>query len=103
MYCTVYTTFPNSEEATRIGKILIEEKLAACVNFFPINSIYRWEGKIVENEEIAMFIKTRDSLTSKVIERIKELHSYKIPVIVTYEIKEGNDKFFEWIDTETEG
>ena len=78
-YCVIYITAPNENEAHRIGRILVEEKLAACVNTHPIKSIYRWEGKIEEDVETAMLVKTKSGLVDDIIRRVKELHSTSLP------------------------
>ncbi|MDP2729898.1 MAG: divalent-cation tolerance protein CutA [Dehalococcoidales bacterium] len=101
-YCSIYITTGDEDEARRIGKTLVEEKLAACVNILPIKSIYRWEDDIVEEGEFAMFIKTRAGLAERVIERAKELHSYEVPCIVSFPIEKGNPDYLKWIDESTE-
>jgi periplasmic divalent cation tolerance protein len=79
----------------------VEEKLAACVNMFPIKSAYRWKGKIERANEVAMIIKTREELVGRVIERVKELHSYEVPAIVALGIENGLADFLKWIDEST--
>jgi periplasmic divalent cation tolerance protein len=100
-YEFLYATAGNTREARKIAKHLVEEKLAACVNIFPIESTYRWEGKILHEKEVAMIIKTRRKLADHVIERVKELHSYEVPCIVTLGIERGNIDFLRWIDEST--
>lgn len=100
-YCSVYVTAASEEEARRIGRALVEEKLAACANILPVQSIYRWQGKIVEESEAAMFLKTRSGLVDKVIERIKALHSYEVPCIVSFPIEKGNPEYLKWIGEAT--
>jgi periplasmic divalent cation tolerance protein len=101
-YRSVYFTVRDEAEARRIGKILVEERLAACINFFPVQSIYRWKGKVEESGENAMIAKTRADLAEKVIQRIKELHSYQIPVTVAWVIEQGDPDGFAWINESTE-
>jgi len=101
-YTFVYITAPNVKEAEKIGKILVEEKLAACVNIFPIRSIYRWKGKIEKAREVVLIAKTKKTLFSKLAKRVAEIHPYEIPCIVGFDIKQGNEEFLEWIDGETE-
>jgi len=98
MYCLVYATCGSLEEAEYITKHLIQEKLAACVNFFPIRSSYLWNDEIQKDNEYVLFIKSRTNLSNKIIERIKSLHSYEVPAIMVYEISDGNSDFFNWID-----
>lgn len=84
------------EEAKRIGRALIEDRLAACVNIFPIESIYRWEG-IQESSEIGILAKTRADKVREIKARVVELHSYEVPCIVSWEIKEGSKEYLKWI------
>ena len=97
----VYVTTTNEKEAKKIAKALVEEKLAACINWFPIKSIYKWKGKIQEEKEVAMVIKTQAKLVDKIIKRVKELHSSSIPCIISLSIEKGYKKFLEWIKEET--
>ena len=80
---------------------LVEEKLAACVNIHPIQSIYRWHGKIEEEGEMAVWVKTRAELADRVIERVKELHSYEVPCIVSLPIEKGYPDYLKWIEEST--
>ena len=100
-YCSIYITTGNEDEARRIGRTLIEERLAACVNILPIRSIYRWEENIEEEGEVAMFVKTRVEFADQVIKRVKELHSYEVPCIVTLPIAKGNPDYLKWIEEST--
>jgi periplasmic divalent cation tolerance protein len=101
-YRSVYFTTRDEAEAKRIGITLVGEKLAACVNYFPVNSIYRWKGKVEESGENAVIAKTRADLVEMVIKRIKELHSYQIPVIAAWVIEKGDPDGFSWINESTE-
>ena len=98
---SIYITTKDEDEARKIGRTLVEEKLAACVNILPIKSIYRWEGEIEEEGETAMLVKTRAELADKVIERVKELHSYEVPCIVSLSIDKGNPDYLKWIEEST--
>ena len=100
-YHSIYITTKDEDEAKKIGRTLVEEKLAACVNIHPIKSIYRWEGAIQEENEIAMLAKTKAVLADEVIERVKELHSYEVPCIVSLPIEKGNPAYLEWIKEST--
>lgn len=100
-YYSIYITTKDEEEARKIGKTLVEEKLAACVNIHPIKSIYRWGGGIEEEEETALLVKTKAELADEVIERVKELHSYEVPCIVSLPIEKGNPAYLEWIKEST--
>lgn len=100
-YHSIYITTKDEEEAKRIGKTLVEEKLAACVNIHPVKSIYRWGGGIEEEEETALLVKTKAELADEVIERVKELHSYEVPCIVSLPIEKGNPDYLKWIKEST--
>jgi periplasmic divalent cation tolerance protein len=100
-YHLVYITTRDEDEARKIGKALVEEKLAACVNIHPIKSIYRWEGEVQAEDEAAMLVKTRAELVDRVIERVKALHSYEVPGIVSLSIDKGNSDFMKWIGEST--
>ena len=98
----VYVTTPNRKESKKIARSLVGERLAACANIFPVESIYRWKGEIADEEEDAMIIKTRAELVDKVIERIRGLHSYEVPDIISLRIEKGHARFLKWIDESTE-
>jgi len=100
-YHSIYITAKDEEEARQIGKTLVEENLAACVNIHPIKSIYRWEGQIQEDDETALFVKTKAELADEVIQRVKELHSYEVPCIVSLPIEPGYPAFLKWIEEST--
>ena len=102
-YRLIYITTGDEAEAKKIGRTLVEEKLAACVNFHPIQSIYRWEGEIEEEGEIAILVKTRAELVDRVIERVKELHSYEVPDIISLPIEKGYPAYLQWIEESTKG
>jgi len=82
--------------------VLVQEKLAACANYFPIQSIYWWRGSIEESGETAIIIKTRAELVDQIIERVKQLHSYEVPCTVSWPIDKGNPAYLEWIRESTE-
>jgi len=97
----IYVVAKDEGEAKKIGRILVEERLAACVNIFPIQSVYRWKGKVEESREVGMFAKTKEELVDEVIKRLKELHSDEVPCVVCLGIEKGNEDFLEWIGKET--
>lgn len=96
-YIFVYTTFPDEEKAKEVGEHLIKEKLAACVNLWPIKSIYSWRDEIQHDQEVGMIIKTRKELYEKVEKRLKELHPYEVPAILEIEIRRGLEEYLEWV------
>ena len=100
----IYITHENAEKATSLGKKLVQEKLAACVNIIPsMQSIYHWKGSVESATETVLIAKTRESLVHQLIQRVKTLHSYECPCIISLPIQGGNENFLEWIYSETRG
>ena len=101
MYSSVYVTTSGISESRKIAIKLVQEKLAACVNIVPkIESIYLWNGKMEEDSESLIFIKTRNDLVEKVIKRVEEIHSYDTPCILEISLNRGTENYFKWIDNE---
>jgi len=94
----IISTAGSREEASRIARALVEEKLAACVNIVgPIQSVYRWEGKIDSSQEFLMLIKTTSRISGVAITRIRELHSYDLPEAIEMNIDGGSSDYLKWI------
>jgi periplasmic divalent cation tolerance protein len=100
-FIMIYTTLPDKAITKRIATALVNENLVACINFFRVESVYKWKGKFTEDKEYALIMKTRKSLYRKVEKKLKELHPYEIPAIVSYDIKEGLSDYLSWIKKET--
>lgn len=100
-HIVIITTCPNVEESRKIAHGLVEQKLAACVQLAPIESVYRFEGKVEDTKEYRLYIKTRQGLFDQVKEFILLHHSYKMPQIVAVSIVDGFDKYLQWIDEKT--
>lgn len=100
-FSLIYITAPTKREAKKIAEVLVKEKLAGCCNIFPINSIYKWQGKIQKEKEFGMIVKTRAKLINKIIKRVKRLHSYEVPCIIFLPIERGYKKYLRWIEKET--
>ena len=101
--CFVYMTAGSLEEAKKIGQILVELDLAACVNLLEnMISFYKWKDKLEEGQEVVMIAKTRRTLLPKLIETVNSYHSYDCPCILELPIQGGNPEFLNWIETETE-
>ncbi len=99
----MYVTVANETEAEQIARTVVGEQLAACANLLgAIRSVYWWEGKVCESEEVALVLKTSAARKPELIARIKNLHSYECPSIVCLPIADGNPAFLEWIRKETE-
>ena len=98
----VYIMTESNEEALRIGRALVRERLAACANVLSdATSVYRWQDDIVEETEVPLIVKTREDLIEDVIGKVVELHSYECPCIVALKIQQGNVEFLDWISRET--
>lgn len=95
--CVVLTTVGAREEGDRIAQALISENLVACVNLVPITSVYRWEGKVCNDEEIQLLIKTDLNRFDQVQARITELHSYDLPEIIALPIAKGSAGYLDWM------
>jgi periplasmic divalent cation tolerance protein len=96
---SIYAVFADADEAERIGRLVIEERLAACVNILgPCRSIYRWQGKIETAEEVPAIFKTNRRNQNELIARIAELHSYEVPCIVTWPIDKIIQNYASWIE-----
>lgn len=97
----IYMTTKDLEEGRRIAKALIEAKLVACANFFPISSIYRWKGQLLDDREVAVIMKTRASLVEEATAQARRLHSYELPCIVAYPMEGGLSEYMGWVREET--
>jgi len=97
-YSIIITTTPNKELAKKIAKMLVEKRLAACGQMFPIESIYHWQGKINEDNEIMLFIKSKTELLDKIKALIIENHTYEVPEIIQIPITDGLPDYLKWID-----
>jgi periplasmic divalent cation tolerance protein len=98
----IYITVGSLDEAKKIGKTLVSTRLAACANIIDnINSIYWWDGEIQDEREVIVVAKTKRSRVHDLIEKVKSIHSYECPCIVSLPIIEGNGAFLDWIVRET--
>ena len=97
----IYMTAGTQAEAQKIAAKLVECRLAACVNILEnMQSIYRWEGKIQKDAEVVLIAKTTENLVSELVEKVKSLHSYECPCIVSLPIIDGHAPFLNWIHDE---
>jgi len=101
MYSMLYTTTGSEEEAEKISNELLEQKLVACANIFPIRSLYLWKGEIEKTREFAIIFKTRTKLLKEAMAAVKRLHSYEVPCLVCYEYVLGDKNYLDWISEET--
>lgn len=96
---SIYAVFASADEAERIGRIVIEERLAACINIFgPCRSIYRWQGAIESANEVPAILKTGGDKAGALIERIAALHSYKVPCVAAWSIGQVLQAYSGWIE-----
>jgi periplasmic divalent cation tolerance protein len=97
----IYMTAGSRDEARKIGKALVVSRLAACVNIIDnMNSFYMWEGKLQNDTEIVIIAKTTEDRLPALIEKVKSLHSYDCPCIVSIPVSGGNQDFLDWIAEE---
>jgi periplasmic divalent cation tolerance protein len=99
--CTVYAVFADAEEALRIGRAMVEQRLAACINVLaPCSSIYWWEGAVAQSNETPALFKTTTDRVDALIAGIAELHSYEVPAIVTWPVERLPASFGDWVESE---
>jgi len=94
----VITTVDKKNKANEIAQILLDKKLAACIQIFPINSLYKWKGKKEKAKELVLFIKGKNF--KKIEKEIKKIHPYKIPEIIQVKITKANKDYLNWIEKE---
>ena len=98
----VYITASSEDEASKIGRALVEGRLAGCVNIIKnIRSIYSWQGKIEDESEVLMVVKTQSSLCDNLYKKVKELHSYTVPEIIAMPVVTGSEDYLNWLNEVT--
>jgi periplasmic divalent cation tolerance protein len=97
----ITTTFPAQDAAKAAARLLVEKRLAACVQLLPINSFYSWEGEICDESEVLLLIKSRAALFGEISAVIKENHTYEVPQIVQIPIADGLPEYLRWIEGST--
>lgn len=103
-FIVVYVTAGSTTEGDRLARALVDERLAACVSrIAPVQSVYRWEGKIEQSEEQLLIIKTERRRFAALEKRVRELHSYSVPEIVALPIIDGSQDYLRWLDDQTTG
>lgn len=95
----IITTCKDENEASKIARVLVETKFAVCCNFLPVKSIYIWNAKVENGNEWLLKVKTTSKKLKRVVEKIKELHSYKLPVITWSKVKTTRE-VEKWIENE---
>ncbi len=100
--CIIYCTVPNEFNANLIATTLVEENLAACVNILPsVTSVYKWEGIVQNDNELLLVIKTREEKFEEIESKIKSLHEYNLPEIISVPIIKGSEEYQNWIQKAT--
>jgi len=99
-YIQVMTTVPKREDAERISKELLKKRLAACIQFFEVRSLYWWEGNVEESSEYLLLIKTKSKVYGELEREILSLHPYETPEIIAVPIRGGFSGYLDWIDGE---
>jgi len=94
----VITTCGDRPSAKKIADALIQERLAACAQLFPIESVYLWKGDVCNEEEILVLIKSRSEFFDKISEAIKKMHPYETPEIIEVPITNGLPQYLQWIN-----
>ncbi|HEX7508707.1 MAG TPA: divalent-cation tolerance protein CutA [Polyangia bacterium] len=101
-FVVVFVTAPSAKVAANLAKALVIEKLAACVNILPgLRSIYTWEGKVCDEEEVLCVLKTRRALFETVRDRVTALHPYQVPEIIALPLVDGSAPYLAWLRDET--
>ena len=96
---SIYAVFADADEAERIGRAMVEEGLAACVNILgPVRSVYRWKGAVETADEVAAIFKTTDAQADSLMTRIAGLHSYDVPCVVTWPIDKILGPYADWVE-----
>ncbi|NPE30383.1 divalent-cation tolerance protein CutA [Methanococcoides sp. SA1] len=96
----VYITVGSMDEARMLGKELVSRNLAACANIHCIDSVYRWDGKVVEDKEVVLLLKTISERFDELKKTVRSLHSYDLPCIVCWNIS-GDEDYLQWVSDET--
>ena len=98
-YALVYITCPNKTTAQKISRDLLAKQLIACANVFPIESVYRWQGKIAQEKEVVVLGKTWDKNYGQIKNAVAKIHPYSIPCILKIPFT-ASEKFGKWMDKE---
>ena len=95
----VHTTFANEDDAARVARVLVEERLIACANILPgARSLYRWEGEVKDEREVVVLMKTRKQDWAAFVSRLHELHPYDTPECIATRIATGSPRYLQWLD-----
>jgi len=99
IYYTAFSTFPSAEIAREVSRLLVQKNLVACVNIMPeVESVYQWQGKVCEEKEVLVMMKTTERNLAALELELVDLHPYDIPEFITLEIKSGYQPYLDWLD-----
>jgi Uncharacterized protein involved in tolerance to divalent cations len=101
MYAVVLITAPDRESGRKIAKHLLERRLASCINITPVSSMYWWEGRIEEADEVLLIVKTTSDKLNDLVKEVKSIHPYQVPEVVALPIVAGHTEYLEWVKRET--
>lgn len=99
----VYSTIGTEEEAKNLARALLSERLVACVNLLPLQSLYHWEDTVEEGPEIGLFLKTDETRLADLLDRLPELHPYDVPCVEVLPLSAVHPPYAEWVRAETKG
>ena len=102
MYSIVLATVPSKEVGVQRARELVDRRMAACVNILPATSVYRWEGKVQEDEEHILIIKTRRTFVDDIRDLFDEQHPYDLPDVIALEVEDGSAEYLNWWRDETD-
>lgn len=101
-YIVIYCTVPNKKEGKEIARVLLEANLVACVNIIDkVESVFSWDGKLMEEKEALMIMKTKKELFTQINHAIQKLHSYNVPEVIAMPIIEADETYLKWVAYET--
>ncbi len=96
-YVLILTTVGSRDEAQTLAKVFVEERLAACVNSFAVQSVYEWQGEVQQDEEWQLILKTSLALKPAIEERLRALHSYELPEFLVIPVMGGSEAYLNWL------
>lgn len=98
----VLVTAPDAETGARVARTLLEDHLVACANLLPqVRSLYRWEGRVEDEPEVLLVLKTRSALVDALSERVREVHPYDVPEVIALPVTAGHAPYLKWVLEET--
>lgn len=98
----MYITAPSKEVGRKLSEILVKEKLIACCNMVEnVESIYEWKGKVEQDTEVLMIVKSRQDYIDKIVEVVTKNHPYEVPEVIAMPIIGGNKQYMEWVESTT--